>query len=193
MTGETRGTETSKYPQEKKEKSILLVAASESGRAQTEGRNTIGVTDYIIDSTRWFECYGKSNQRRWQSCKRSQVDKIVSRVPQDTRNLVGSRRDHPPRLNTPRWPIEISTVRERWKEPREGSEKNLKPYVYKQIESIKARYRTFCRTVQRVMVCSEVKHWRCGAKGKPSLNRAKKLHDIDPKPGDLSMARLKPE
>ena len=47
--GETRGTETSKYPQEKKEKSILLVAASESGRAQTEGRNTVGVTDYIRD------------------------------------------------------------------------------------------------------------------------------------------------
>ena len=47
--GETRGTETSKYPQEKKEKSILLVAASESGRAQTEGRNTVGVMDYIRD------------------------------------------------------------------------------------------------------------------------------------------------
>ena len=48
-TGETRGTETSKYPQEKKENSIPKVAASEIGRAQTEGRNTIGVTDYIID------------------------------------------------------------------------------------------------------------------------------------------------
>ena len=34
---------------------------------------------------------------------------------------------------------------------------------------------------------------RCEAEGKPSLNRAKKLHDIDPKPGDLSMARLKLE
>ena len=63
-----------------------------------------------------------------------QDDETVSRVPQDTRNLVGSRGAHPPRLNTPRWPIEMSTVRERWKEPREGSEKNLKPYVYKQIE-----------------------------------------------------------
>jgi hypothetical protein len=29
----TRGTETSKYPQEKKESSILKVAASEMGRA----------------------------------------------------------------------------------------------------------------------------------------------------------------
>ena len=31
----TRGTETSKYPEEKKEKSISSVAASESERAQT--------------------------------------------------------------------------------------------------------------------------------------------------------------
>ena len=32
---ETRGTETSKYPEEKKETSIPQVAASERGRAQT--------------------------------------------------------------------------------------------------------------------------------------------------------------
>ena len=32
----TRGTETSKYPEEKKETSIPKVAASEIGRAQTE-------------------------------------------------------------------------------------------------------------------------------------------------------------
>ena len=31
----TRGTETSKYPEEEKEKSIFLVAASERERAQT--------------------------------------------------------------------------------------------------------------------------------------------------------------
>ena len=38
---ETRRTETSKYPEEKKEKSILLVVASEKGIAQTNLR--IGV------------------------------------------------------------------------------------------------------------------------------------------------------
>ena len=43
------------------------------------------------------------------------------------------------------------------------------------------------------MADSKVKYLRYGAEGKPSLNRARKLHDIDPKPGDLSMARLKPE
>ena len=36
-----------------------------------------------------------------------------SRVPRDTRNLVGSRVDHHPRLNTTERPIEESTVRER--------------------------------------------------------------------------------
>ena len=41
------------------------------------------------------------------------------------------------------------------------------------------------------MAVSEVKDLRSGAEGKPSLNRATKLHDVDPKPGDLSMGRLK--
>ena len=45
----TWGTETSKYPQEKKEKSIPKVVASEIGRAQTYGSNTVGVKDYIIE------------------------------------------------------------------------------------------------------------------------------------------------
>ena len=49
---------------------------------------------------------------------------------------------------------------------------NLKPYVYKQLEGVKARQRTFCRTVRRVIVCGEVKDLRSGAAGKPSLNRA---------------------
>ena len=39
----TWGTETSKYPQEKKENSIPRVVASEIGRAQTRRRNSSGV------------------------------------------------------------------------------------------------------------------------------------------------------
>ena len=70
---------------------------------------------------------------------------------------------------------------------------NLKPYVYKQLKSVNARQRTFCRTVRRVIVCSKVKYVKYGAEGKPSLNRATKLHAIDPKPGDLPMDRLKRE
>ena len=39
----TRGSETSKYPEEKKENSISLVVASEEGRGQTECLRTFGV------------------------------------------------------------------------------------------------------------------------------------------------------
>jgi hypothetical protein len=37
MKEQTRGTETSQYPEEKKSKEIPLVAASERGIAQTRG------------------------------------------------------------------------------------------------------------------------------------------------------------
>ena len=39
----TRGSETSKYPEEKKENSITLVVASEEVRGQTSGLRTAGV------------------------------------------------------------------------------------------------------------------------------------------------------
>ena len=41
------------------------------------------------------------------------------------------------------------------------------------------------------MVCSEVKYLRYGAEARANLKRAKKLHRIDPEPGDLAMSRLK--
>ena len=41
----TRGSETSKYPEEKKENSIPLVVASEEERGQTEGLRTLGVEE----------------------------------------------------------------------------------------------------------------------------------------------------
>ena len=45
----TWGTETSKYPQEKKENSIPKVVASEIGGAETIFRNRNGVKDYRND------------------------------------------------------------------------------------------------------------------------------------------------
>ena len=45
--------------------------------------------------------------------------------------------------------------------------------------------------VRRVYVWSEVKDFRSGAEARASLKRANELHDVDPKPGDLSMGRLK--
>ena len=54
---------------------------------------------------------------------------------------------------------------------------NLKPYVYKQIEPFKGQYRTFCRTVQRVIVYGEVKLCVSNeAEEKSSLKRAKLSH-----------------
>ncbi len=43
---------------------------------------------------------------------------------------------------------------------------------------------------QRVTVCGKVKS-RDGAEAKASLNRAIQSQAVDPKPGDLSMGRVK--
>ena len=59
----TWGTETSKYPQEKKENSIPKVVASEIGKAETIFSNRNGVMDYRIDLTSLLELFGKANQR----------------------------------------------------------------------------------------------------------------------------------
>ena len=68
---------------------------------------------------------------------------------------------------------------------------NLKPCVYKLWKHDKVRPRTFCRTVRRVTLTGKVKDLRSGAGGKPSLNRANESVGVDPKPGDLSMPRMK--
>ena len=59
----TRGTETSKYPEEKKETSISKVAASEMERAQTGVRAFRG-SDRIIDSVNPAELFWESRPER---------------------------------------------------------------------------------------------------------------------------------
>ena len=49
----------------------------------------------------------------------------------------------------------------------------MKPYVYKQTKHVKVRCRTFCRTVQRVIVYGKVKFLKNGAEAKASMNSAK--------------------
>ena len=68
---------------------------------------------------------------------------------------------------------------------------NLKPCVYKQTKHVKVRCRTFCRTVRRVMMSGKVKDLRSGAEAKASVKSTVESLIIDPKPGDLSMSRLK--
>ena len=58
----TRGTETSKYPEEEKSKEILLVAASERRRAQTSMRACWGCRTYIRQR-RLGEVFGKAHHR----------------------------------------------------------------------------------------------------------------------------------
>jgi hypothetical protein len=50
IRGETWGTETSKYPQEKKSTEIPQVVASERGGGQTRGLRSFGVVDQHNDS-----------------------------------------------------------------------------------------------------------------------------------------------
>ncbi len=40
---------------------------------------------------------------------------------------------------------------------------------------------------------ARLRRWSAGAEAKASLKRARKFHAVDPKPGDLSMCRLKRE
>ena len=112
-TGGTRGTETSKYPQEKKEISIFLVAASERETGQTEelaprGCGPAGSTAKPRGSA--MESAAKEGESPVRERREVQAG---TRVPQDTRNPAGSRGDHPPSLNTIWRPIAHSTVRER--------------------------------------------------------------------------------
>ena len=60
----TRGSETSKYPEEKKEKSIPVVAASEEGRGQTHDLRMMGVEGHQRDKEAELNTEGKRDQRR---------------------------------------------------------------------------------------------------------------------------------
>ena len=60
----TPGTETSKYREEKKENSIPLVVASETGRGQTVSLRTHGVEDRQREDERDLNTEGKRDQRR---------------------------------------------------------------------------------------------------------------------------------
>ena len=59
----TRGTETSKYPEEKKETSMALVAASEEERGQTACLRTDGVEDHQREAKGESNTEGKRDQR----------------------------------------------------------------------------------------------------------------------------------
>ena len=49
----------------------------------------------------------------------------------------------------------------------------------------------FVERLSELAVCGKVKPVIGGAEAKASLNRANESHALDPKPGELSMGRLK--
>ena len=96
----TRGTETSKYPEEEKERSIPGVAASEMGRAQTSVRACWGYgLSYVSGSDRRM-VLGKPAREGESPVVETGSQLAGSRVPRDTWNLAGMREDHLLRLNT---------------------------------------------------------------------------------------------
>ena len=73
----TRGSETSKYPEEKKENSIPLVVASEEGRGQTRGLRTPGVAEHrkvTIGELKPLESGSKEGDRPVSEANDSEMD-----------------------------------------------------------------------------------------------------------------------
>ena len=61
---QTRGTETSKYPEERKSTETPLVAASERGIAQTDGKQFLsGLWDSDVGPEQIAERSGRTGQR----------------------------------------------------------------------------------------------------------------------------------
>ena len=114
--GDTRGTETSKYPQEKKTTVIPQVVASERGRAQTGawgGGKRKGLPAPSVPGLRTGMNEARLSGSGWNAAPKGvkapyakgRTEGPVSRVPRGTWNPVGSREDHLPRLNTSWRPI----------------------------------------------------------------------------------------
>ena len=146
---------------------------SESEWAQTWGACSEGVRTCIMQQINSWTLL-----ESWTKQSNSLVDEIdfswrVSRVAQDTWNPVWMWEDHLLRLNTTWWPIAYSTVRERWKGPREGSEREPETLCLQiDVARLNVWHRTFCRTGRRVTLRSEVKQLSCGAVAKASLKLA---------------------
>lgn len=83
-------------------------------------------------------------------------------------------------------------MRERLKEPREGSERELKPSAYKESERAFMSVTACLLKNEPTSVCMrQTKSGKDGVIGKPSLNRATTSYAYDPKPGELPMGRVK--
>ena len=101
-----------------------------------------------------------------------QVNVAGSRVQRDTRNPVGSRRDHPPSLNTPRWPI-VEKYREGKVKRTPGGEWNR---IWNWMLTSKGSASDLVLFVERaneLWYVARLRCWSTGAVEKSSLNRAR--------------------
>src|SRR3954466_15797536 len=129
---QTRGTETSQYPEEEKATAIPKVAASEIGPAQTRRACTTGVVGPRHGST----TPNRSGLERPAKDGDSPVDVRVrplaaSRVARDTCNPARNWGDHPQRQNPPVGPMVHESGEEREKSPPGGEEKRPETRVSK--------------------------------------------------------------
>ena len=131
----TRGTETSKYPEEEKTIVIPQVVASERGIAQTSQRQLWGVVGLIYRLIFQLEWFGKTNHRGWKSRTSSNIKCV--RILSST-GPVKSCVKLPAPSGKAKYSRETDSEPVLWrkgeKNPKKGSEKHLKPYTYKRSE-----------------------------------------------------------
>ena len=76
--------------------------------------------------------------------------------------------------------------------PVRGVKENLKPWTYKRSEPcLQGDGVPFVQCACELLCEARLRDLSLEAAGKPSLNRANEFRAVDPKPSDLSMARLK--
>ena len=154
----TRGTETSKYPEEKKAKAIPRVVASEIGTAQTAGRNTCGVRTHINVRGRVVEVTGKLPRRRWNACRRN-FEAAVGIRSTSGHEKSGRKKWGP----SQKAKYDHVTDREEYREGKvkrtPGGEWNRtwNRELTSRESTIGVWSRTFCRTGRRVTIWCEVK------------------------------------
>ena len=153
----TRGTETSKYPEERKSTETPWVVASERGPGQW-----LGIDNW--NSLERLAIVGDSPV---------QVQLISSPwVGRNTRNSAWTWGDHSPSLSITMRPI-VNKYREGKVKstPIRGVKQTLKPDAYNQSEGQESWRRTFCIMGQRLNLASELKPIGVGA-AKASVNSA---------------------
>ena len=127
----------------------------------------------------------------------SPVDEIrdqvaVSRVPRDTRNPVGSRGDHPPSLNIPWWPIEKKYCEGKVKRTPGGEWKRTWNPLFTNSGSYDSNDCVlFVERSGELHLQARLISKKLRSRRETKSEEGDKFVGVDPKPGDLSMSRLK--